>query len=128
LKLRLLAILVATAIVAACAPTYKKLPTLDRVPELQALSQRGEARRQRVWTLPVGKIDGAPYSIVAEETGAQRTDELVVLVHGLVSDRTTWQFVSGHLGETRRLWIPDQLGCGESDRPNPLAIGETSQS
>ncbi len=81
-----------------------------------------------MWTHPVGEIDGVPYSIVAEETGAGPEEALVVLIHGLVSDRTTWQFVSGRLGETHRLWIPDQLGCGESDRPSPLEIGEAEYS
>ncbi len=109
-----------------CAPTYKKLPVLDAVPELKMLSERSDARQIRLWTLPVGEIDGTPYSIVAEETGTQRADVLVVPIHGLVSDRTTWRFVSGHLGDTHRLWIPDQLGCGESDRPSPLEIGEAA--
>ena len=35
-----------------------------------------------------------------------------------------WQFVSGALGERHRLWIPDQLGCGDSDRPDPKRAGE----
>lgn len=121
-------VLILMVVLAACAPTYKKLPLLDDVPELKALSERGESRRIRVWRFPVGEIDGAPYSIVAEETGVERTDVLVVPIHGLVSDRTTWQFVSGHLGETHRLWIPDQLGCGESDRPSPVEIGEAAYS
>jgi pimeloyl-ACP methyl ester carboxylesterase len=119
-------VLILWVVLAGCAPTYKKLPVLDEVPELRALSERSEARQIRVWKLPVGEIDGVPYSIVAEETGVEDTDVLVVLVHGLVSDRTTWQFVSGHLGETHRLWIPDQLGCGESDRPSPIDIGEAA--
>ena len=109
-----------------CAPTYKKLPVLDQVPELKTLAEQSEARQIRLWKLPIGENSGAPYSIVAEETGARRTDVLVVPVHGLVSDRTTWRFVSGHLGETHRLWIPDQLGCGDSDRPSPIEIGEAA--
>ncbi len=115
-------------VLVACAPTYKRLPTLDHVPEFKRLADAAEARRVRVWTLPVGEIDGVPYSIVAEETGDGPPDTLVVLIHGLVSDRTTWQFVSGHLGGTHRLWIPDQLGCGESDRPDPRKVGEAAYS
>ena len=45
-------------------------------------------------------------------------------VHVGGSDRTTWQFVSGLLGERHRLWIPDQLGCGDSARPDPALAGE----
>jgi pimeloyl-ACP methyl ester carboxylesterase len=122
------ALLIVWVMLAGCAPTYKKLPTLDQVPELKTLSERSEARQIRLWKLPVGENNGAPYSIVAEETGATRTDVLIVLVHGLVSDRTTWRFVSGHLGETHRLWIPDQLGCGDSDRPSPVEIGDAEYS
>lgn len=120
--------LLAVALLTGCAPTYKRLPTLDRVPELQALSARSEASRIRLWELPVGEIDGEPYRIVAEETGVERDDLLIVLVHGLVSDRTTWQFVAGHLAETHRLWMPDQLGCGDSDRPDPEDVGEATYS
>jgi len=123
-----LPVLILSGLLAGCAPTYKKLPELNDVPELKTLSTRSEARQIRLWKLPVGEIDGVPYSIVAEETGSERTDVLVVPVHGLVSDRTTWGFVSGHLGETHRLWIPDQLGCGESDRPSPVDVGESAYS
>jgi len=121
-------LLVLCVVLAGCAPTYKRLPVLDALPELKTLVERNDERRFRLWKLPVGEIDGSPYSIVAEETGADRTDVLVVPVHGLVSDRSTWRFVSGHLGETHRLWIPDQLGCGDSDRPSPVAIGESAYS
>ena len=117
-------LLIVCAVASGCASTYKKLPELDQVPELKALAERSDARRIRLWTHPVGENGGAPYSIVAEETGAGSPDVLVVLIHGLASDRTTWQFVSGDLGGTLRLWIPDQLGCGESDRPSPFEIGE----
>jgi pimeloyl-ACP methyl ester carboxylesterase len=111
-----------------CAPTYKRLPLLDQVPEMKALVEQSDARRIRLWRLPVGTVDGVPYAIAAEETGAPRNDVLVVPVHGLVSDRSTWHFVSGHLGTTHRLWIPDQLGCGDSDRPSPGKIGESAYS
>jgi pimeloyl-ACP methyl ester carboxylesterase len=125
---RAVAVLIAAAVLGACSPAYKRLPTLTDVPELEALVRDNEHRQQRLWNLPVGTADDVPYSIVAEETGSNREDELVVLIHGLASDRTTWQFVSGHLGKTRRLWIPDQLGCGESDRPDPEIVGESAYS
>jgi pimeloyl-ACP methyl ester carboxylesterase len=127
-RIHLALALALSVVVAGCSPIYKGLPTLDDVPELRTLAERSDKRQIRLWKLPVGEIDGAPYSIVAEETGTERTDVLIVPVHGLVSDRTTWRFLSGHLGESHRLWIPDQLGCGESDRPNPTTIGESAYS
>ena len=75
-------VLILWVVLAGCSPTYKKLPVLDEVPELRALSERSEARRIRVWKLPVGEIDSVPYSIVAEETGVEDTGVLVVPVHG----------------------------------------------
>ncbi len=124
MRRRLAVLLVFLALAVACAPTYKRLPSLESVPELASLAQRGADRLHRSWSLPVGEVDGVPYSIVASETGSDRSDELVVLIHGFVSDRTTWQFVSGLLGERHRLWIPDQLGCGDSARPDPALAGE----
>ena len=121
-------LLLAAIALPGCAPTYKRLPTLDQVPEMAALSRESEERRIKLWSVPVGQVGGTSYSIVAEETGSTREDELIVLVHGLVSDRTTWQFVAGHLGRTRRLWIPDQLGCGDSDRPDPREVGREQYS
>ena len=47
-----------------------EIHSLDEVPELKMLSERSDARQIRLWTLPVGENDGAPYSIVAEETTA----------------------------------------------------------
>ena len=112
---------------AGCAPTYKKLPVLDEVPELRTLSERSEARQIQRLETPCRR--DRQRTLFDRRGGNGRpadTDVLVVLVHGLVSDRTTWQFVSGYLGETHRLWIPDQLGCGESDRPSPIDIGEAA--
>jgi pimeloyl-ACP methyl ester carboxylesterase len=122
------AVFIATALLVGCSPAYKRLPTLDDAPELKTLARESQDRRHRIWNLQVGTAENTPYSIVAEETGSDREDELVVLIHGLMSSRTTWQFVSGHLGEHRRLWIPDQLGCGDSDRPAPETIDEWGYS
>ena len=112
----------------ACAPAYKKLPTLDEVPEMAALSRQGTERLRQRWELAAGEVEGRPYHIVADELGADNEDPLIVLVHGMVSDRTTWQFVSGVLGDEYRLFIPDLIGHGESDAPAPAAIGELAYS
>lgn len=105
-----------------CTSAYKRLPSLDQVPELARLSDQTAQRQIRHWSLPVGEVDGAPYHMVADELGEPRDDQLVVLVHGMVSDRTTWQFVAGTLGQTHRLFLPDMIGNGESDHPDPRKL------
>ena len=90
------------------------------------LSRQGYERTLRRWALPVGEANGEKYHIVADELGSDRDEELVVLIHGFASDRTTWQFVAAHLGIEHRLWIPDQLGCGNSGRPDPAVVGEAT--
>ena len=111
-----------------CASTYKQLPSLDEVPELAQLAQRTRQSQIHEWKLPVGDVEGQPYFMIADELGREREDEMIVLVHGMVSDRTTWQFVAGTLGQKHRLFIPDMIGNGESDHPDPRLLPEGAYS
>jgi pimeloyl-ACP methyl ester carboxylesterase len=47
---------------------------------------------------------------------------VLVLIHGLLSDHLTWQYVAAALAADYELWLVDLPGCGESDAPKPSAL------
>jgi pimeloyl-ACP methyl ester carboxylesterase len=47
---------------------------------------------------------------------------VLVLVHGLLSDHTTWEYVAAELARDYELWLVDLPGCGDSDAPKPSRI------
>jgi pimeloyl-ACP methyl ester carboxylesterase len=60
--------------------------------------------------------------LAVEEVG-NGGDRLVVLVHGLLSTRTTWRYMAGDLGQDHHLMLVDMPGCGDSDKPDPDLMG-----
>jgi hypothetical protein len=48
-------------------------------------SQAGDRRR-----LVVDHVDGRPIEAVVERLGTAATDRVIVLVHGILSDRRVW--------------------------------------
>jgi len=51
------------------------------------------------------------------ESGADSGGPLLVLLHGLGSDATTWMQILPQLGQWAHVLAPDLVGCGESDKP-----------
>jgi pimeloyl-ACP methyl ester carboxylesterase len=47
---------------------------------------------------------------------------VLVLIHGVLSDYTTWEYVAGDLVSDFEVWLVDLPGCGDSDVPKPAAI------
>jgi pimeloyl-ACP methyl ester carboxylesterase len=41
----------------------------------------------------------------------------VILLHGLGGDKTNWAFTAPVLGKNYHVYVPDQIGFGESDKP-----------
>lgn len=46
----------------------------------------------------------------------------LVMIHGVLSDYTTWEYVTPGLVEDYEVWLVDLPGCGESDAPDPASI------
>ncbi len=69
------------------------------------------------------RIAEGPEVLVAVHEIGEPSDRCYVLIHGVNSDHQTWQFLVGALGAQHNFILVDLPGCGESDCPNPKALG-----
>lgn len=79
-----------------------------------------------------GRVAGAEVGGEAVELHFRETradgEWLVVLLHGVLSDSRTWEYVAGDLGQDHSLLLLDLPGCGLSDRPHPSVAGPEGYS
>ncbi|MHC4931271.1 MAG: alpha/beta fold hydrolase [Planctomycetota bacterium] len=61
--------------------------------------------------------------IAFRHTARGAEDRLVVMLHGVMSDRHAWRYTTGDLGRDHRLLLIDLPGCGKSDKPRPEEVG-----
>ena len=99
----------ASAALCACtAPTFDRLPPCESLPLHRELAWRAAS-------LP-GHTDCVA-GVSFRRTSAEESDWLVVLVHGVLSDRRAWTYVAGDLGQDHDLLLLDLPGCGGSEKP-----------
>jgi pimeloyl-ACP methyl ester carboxylesterase len=118
-----IAALAAVVLLAGCASPYRKLSASTDVPRLSRLERHAATLPGRTYRIPVEGREGDLRRLTVEEIGEGDGERLVVLLHGVLSDRTTWRYVAGDLGRSEHLMLVDLLGCGESDRPDPEVLG-----
>ncbi len=95
-------------LLAACASTYAAMPGLS--PEMDGLAAAsGALPNER------GRVSGAGTVELAYRQTRAESEWLVVLLHGVLSDSRTWDYVAGDLGRDHALLILDLPGCGLSD-------------
>jgi pimeloyl-ACP methyl ester carboxylesterase len=63
-------------------------------------------------------------NLAVTQIGAGDRHHLIVMVHGLMADQSTWRFVAGGLGADQQLLLLDLPGCGDSDKPDPAKLGD----
>jgi pimeloyl-ACP methyl ester carboxylesterase len=116
------------------AGPFKKLPEVEEVPELAALRREGESLRRELHRVSIAEGEGrAPVRLALEEIGSTDSDRVLVMIHGVLSDRRAWSFMASDLGRDHSLLLIDLLGCGDSDRPDPKTMepdgyGPTAQA
>ena len=107
---------------------YQKLRSEREIAELAILGNTYEripiARVETTSTLGSDRT----LRLAMEQLGEPSADRVVVMLHGFLSDRTIWRYVSGQLGRDHRLLLIDLLGCGESDKPDPEELGHDGYS
>ncbi len=115
---------VALVALGGCAAVPRDiLRSEDEIADLAAL-RRAAARRQVTTSRRPTRIgQGIEVRVALHETGEPSAGRTVVLIHGALSDHESWRFVSGALGADHGLILVDLPGCGESDRPEPEALG-----
>lgn len=124
----LLLLLLALHLVTGCSRHYRQLSSATQIPDLAVLESEARSRPASVSYVEVQGPDEPVIRIALEETGRGSTDRLVVLLHGLLSDRRTWRFVVGDLGRDHRVLLVDLPGCGASSKPDPRELGEDGYS
>ena len=82
--------------------------------------EAGDLSRQLEF-IDVGAGD-VPLNIAIEEVAPAGTPDrdqpVIVLIHGVLSNSQTWQYVAGKLGQDYRILLVDLPGCGRSDKPD----------
>ena len=89
-------------------------------------------RLSQMLFLEAGEVGGEPIRLAVQEIrgapdtaslGGSEVRRVLVFLHGVMSDHTTWQYIAGYLGEFYDLLLVDLPGCGESDKPDPDDLG-----
>lgn len=114
----------AILVLAACGSTYGKLRPETEIPALAPLRTAFDALPWKEARVPAGEAAGKPVSLALFAADGPPGPRLV-LIHGVLSDRTTWRFLAGDLGRDHPLLLVDLPGCGASDRPDPRETGDS---
>lgn len=51
-----------------------------------------------------------------------REGPLLLFVHGILTDHSTWRYIAGPLSAQYEVWLVDLPGCGDSDAPAPGSL------
>lgn len=121
-------VLLLALLLVGCGTSYSKLKSESQVPELAALAQEGAARENHTIMVPAASPGSTPVRIAVHQFESPASDTLVVLVHGILADHSSWRFVAADLGRDHDLWLIDLPGCGDSDKPDPATVGEGDYS
>ncbi len=112
----------------AAAPTeagkFRQLPEATEVPLFAELLGAGSVLPRARYEVYLPEGDGRLVRLTLEEVGRGDPEELIVLIHGALSNRKTWRFLAGDLGQDHRLLLVDLLGSGESEKVDPTDLGE----
>ncbi len=108
---------------AGCASAYAAFLPEREIPECARWLEEAEAFPARVVRERAGTAGGRPCGIEIEERGTGEGGRVVVLLHGVLSDRRTWRYMTGRLAAACDVLLVDLPGCGGSDRPDPADLG-----
>ncbi|MHC5022163.1 MAG: alpha/beta fold hydrolase [Planctomycetota bacterium] len=121
----------AACLLSACRSTMDEFPSARDIPELRACAESGAEVPRRVTRFRVRTLTGSngtavPVDIAVEERGLRDTDRMIVFLHGVLTNRGMWEFVSGALADEWDQALIDLPGCGESSKPDPALVGDES--
>ncbi|MHC5065598.1 MAG: alpha/beta fold hydrolase [Planctomycetota bacterium] len=112
----------------ACGGLYQQLRPESEISDLADLSQSCTEMPGKLSLIQVGMAEGKPFRIAIEEKGSGQRERMIIMIHGVLADRSVWKYVAGDLGQDHDLLLVDLPGCGDSDKPNPAFVGETFYS
>jgi pimeloyl-ACP methyl ester carboxylesterase len=96
----------------------KRIPSETDIPGFSdfVLSYKTVPRVKKAFTTT---LEGVPCQIAMHQLGDGNHNQVLVLVHGVLSDHETWRYVAGDLSKDYDVWLVDLPGCGDSEAPNP---------
>src|ERR1043166_1717790 len=106
-------------VLGGCASSYQSLVSEDQVPDLAPLKLATAAHPNHTTLVTTHGEHGPDVRIAVHEIEGTGSDRLLVLIHGVFADSTTWRFVVGNLAADHDVWLIDLPGCGLSDKPDP---------
>jgi pimeloyl-ACP methyl ester carboxylesterase len=99
------------------------LPTEDRVADFAAIKSKASAIEITTTHVPLEATRGRALQIAIHENKPADADRTIVFIHGVFSDSRMWRYLCWDLAGEYRVMAVDLLGCGESDQPDPVALG-----
>jgi pimeloyl-ACP methyl ester carboxylesterase len=108
----------------AYAGGFKKLRPANEVPTLHDLILIGESLPRQYHAIETAAEGEPSQRIVIEVVGEgdEDAEEIIVMIHGILSDRRTWRFMAADLGTDHLVMLVDLLGSGDSDKPRPKKL------
>jgi pimeloyl-ACP methyl ester carboxylesterase len=127
---RVVGVALAAAALAAAACTsgqYARLVPERTVPARAAALAQGASLARVEARVAVRPNGFHAFDLALERLGPARPDRTFVLLHGVLSDRRAWRYVTGALAKREpasAFVLVDLPGCGQSDAPDPRALGD----
>ena len=105
------------------AGKFKDLPHAHEVPRLAELLRAGDELLRDRYDFYLREGEGRSVRLALEEVGRGDPSQLIVMIHGALSNRNTWRYMVGDLGQDHRLLLIDVLGSGDSQKVDPDELG-----
>jgi pimeloyl-ACP methyl ester carboxylesterase len=112
----------------ACVSTSADHLRSEAETDLAGLCESWEALPRNRMLVPTRIGDGPTVDVSIYEIGDPSSERLNVMVHGVNANHRSWRFVVGALGEEQDTLLVDLPGCGNSDCPDPRALGPNGYS
>lgn len=110
------------ALAAGCA-SYEPLMSEDSVPSLKESKAVFTQRCAEAVLVESGPTSMGPTRLATYQLGADHP-RVVVLIHGMFTDSSSYRHLAGLLAPDQDLLLIDLPGCGASDKPTPRAMGK----
>lgn len=119
----LLAVLAAIAGWLPGCASYEPLLSEDSIPALAETKAVFAERCAEAVLVESGPTSMGPTRLATYQLGSSHS-RVVVLIHGMFTDSSSFRHLAGLLAPDHDLLLIDLPGCGASDKPPPRAMGE----
>lgn len=117
-------VLVACIAASGCAGRYSRLVPENSLADLRDAKRATIDGGNHTVTVNTSGADGQKVRIAVHQLDGPVKDRVLVMIHGVMADHTTWRFVAGNLARDHAVWLVDLPGCGQSDAA-PNVVPET---